>query len=455
VDFNTRCDIILHTMSLATETIDEQSSVCMSSIIPYFVVSEDMASQEVINEALQKVTPFAEEIFTNYPQLLPNNESEINEFKLKIDNIAKILQYDSEHIYPAIPQIFANLLSLDVIDTERLVIIAKGNPLYQTDLDRIFLSPYGAHTEILLRQMENLFDQYPNGKFQLEKNDQEYLLLKNLDLRNLSRRQGEKKKAWDARVKKSPEQSKRIEGVLYNCNKGLISYVIRQSGFYGEGVWSNGSLGLLYAIRQYDPQKGAFSTFATYKIKGALRDAINAGEENDLPHPDRNTRVRFNAVKKMAAELYPDKNFNSLSSEEIECAINGIEWKKRSRPEVETIRAIRDVDSSQIVELDEFSNPFEEESREENEYIPSNLTDWETVNEEIENNKKARRIFEKIDELITAHKFALVYKEIMYLRYIKDLPIKEIAIRYNVSHQTIEQKINRALELLSNSDIDS
>lgn len=442
-------------MSFESEEIENQYNLYTRTPSPCYMVSEDRNYSENICNLLHEITPFVEDVINIYSRFLPRDEAELGLLETKVNNLSQILHLSPEHLNPVVPQTIIELISLEAIDTERLAIVAQGKPLYQTDLDRILKSPYGAHTELLLRQVENYFSEYPNGKFQLDRNDQEELLLRNLDIRDLKRRPEEKMKAWEERIARFPEQSRRIENALFNCNIGLIYRVIKHEGYYGDGVFSNGSLGLLYAIRQYNLLEGSFSNFAIEKIRGALRDAINSGEENDMPHPGRNIKVKYDAIKKKALELNPKKELKALSDSEIKDVINSINWKKRGIPEVETIRAILKIGSMQIIDLNELEDPFDEDSNDKSEQIVSDFTDWDKINEQIDSNKKYRKIFQKVDELIKAKLFSPVYKEIIYLRYVEEWTLKRIAEKYNVKIPAIEQKVNRALTFLTKDDIDS
>lgn len=71
------------------------------------------------------------------------------------------------------------------------------------------------------------------------------------------------------------------EDDIFTQYSGLVLYHAKRLAFaFGWEVndaYSDGSLGLLQAIRSYDPARGAsFKTFATYRIRGAIFDGIRS-----------------------------------------------------------------------------------------------------------------------------------------------------------------------------------
>ena len=60
-------------------------------------------------------------------------------------------------------------------------------------------------------------------------------------------------------------------------NLGLVVFVLTRTNTGNlsfNDAFQEGSIGLLSAIKNYDPQKSAFSTYASIRIKGAIQDAV-------------------------------------------------------------------------------------------------------------------------------------------------------------------------------------
>ena len=70
-----------------------------------------------------------------------------------------------------------------------------------------------------------------------------------------------------------------------NDHIGLVISIAKRfmsSGIALEDLVGEGMVGLMKAIKKYDPEKSAFSTYATFWIEREIRRAVNKKRENDL-----------------------------------------------------------------------------------------------------------------------------------------------------------------------------
>lgn len=105
--------------------------------------------------------------------------------------------------------------------------------------------------------------------------------------------------------RKNPElESKIVEKYLPFARMFAYNYAIKAWKLGdSDDVYSDATLGLLNAIRNYDPSANVkFETYATYKIRGAILDGIR---KNDwIPHTARQKQKAVNEIrKKLRIEL--------------------------------------------------------------------------------------------------------------------------------------------------------
>lgn len=97
---------------------------------------------------------------------------------------------------------------------------------------------------------------------------------------------------------KDPElESKIVEKYLPFVRMFAYNYAVK-AGKLGDSdnIYSDATLGLLNAVRNYDPQEGAkFETYATYKIRGAILDGVR---KNDwIPRTARQKQKAVNETR--------------------------------------------------------------------------------------------------------------------------------------------------------------
>lgn len=91
---------------------------------------------------------------------------------------------------------------------------------------------------------------------------------------------------------KAQEGDRDAENILFSRYQKLVSIVSHQFSniSYKDGLISDGSLGLLNAIRSYDPDsnKAAFNTYATTCIRNKMLDGLSKNQTNVAPILDDN-----------------------------------------------------------------------------------------------------------------------------------------------------------------------
>ena len=99
-------------------------------------------------------------------------------------------------------------------------------------------------------------------------------------------------------------ESKIVKKYLPLARMFAYSYAVK-AGKLGDSdnIYSDATLGLLNAVRNYDPQEGVkFETYATYKIRGAILDGVR---KNDwVPRTARQKQKAVNEIReKLRIEL--------------------------------------------------------------------------------------------------------------------------------------------------------
>lgn len=224
----------------------------------------------------------------------------------------------------------------------------------QYDSFEIPFSPFGIQNEIALRKIEKYFAQYPDGKFELDHNEKNQLIDQSQFFRECLKREGETDEAWKLRKEEELQYSRRIENALFQTEKPLIFLAMNRLRYTNYDDFSNGSIGLLKALRQFDSKKGyKFSTYAVQQIIYSILNARNDGSES-LVHPKRSTKARFDILAEEINKLYPCKTFTALTREEIEIAISKTDWGKESKFMLpDTVIAVINTIKKPLLRIDE------------------------------------------------------------------------------------------------------
>lgn len=109
--------------------------------------------------------------------------------------------------------------------------------------------------------------------------------------------------------RKNPELESKIVEKYLPYARMLAYNQAEKAGKLGDfdNIYGDAALGLLNAIRNYDPQEGVkFETYATYKIRGAILDGVR---KNDwIPRTAHQKQKAVNEVReKLRIELGPEK----------------------------------------------------------------------------------------------------------------------------------------------------
>lgn len=117
--------------------------------------------------------------------------------------------------------------------------------------------------------------------------------------------------------RKNPELESKIVEKYLPYARMLAYNQAEKAGKLGDfdNIYGDAALGLLNAIRNYDPQEGVkFETYATYKIRGAILDGVR-----------KMTGFRVPPIKNKKPLMRFAKNYASNSEE---CRL----WKKSRMP---------------------------------------------------------------------------------------------------------------------------
>jgi RNA polymerase sigma factor for flagellar operon FliA len=126
--------------------------------------------------------------------------------------------------------------------------------------------------------------------------------------------------------KNAPESSELIEHYTYLAKKSAVHYYRMRTS---DDIEFNdylqlAMLGLVESVQRYDPDKGAsFSTFANYRIKGALLNGLEKTTElrDQIAFFRRSRRARISSITDRDVNG-KDDNFSKLVSVTIELALS-------------------------------------------------------------------------------------------------------------------------------------
>ncbi|PIT93419.1 MAG: hypothetical protein COU06_00055 [Candidatus Harrisonbacteria bacterium CG10_big_fil_rev_8_21_14_0_10_38_8] len=227
---------------------------------------------------------------------------------------------------------------------------------------------------------------------------------------------------------------KEDEGLLFEANKGLIKRIANRyakkvpptSGSTYDDIYSAGSLGLLEAIRGFDPSKGfAFSTYAYKKILSSILDYLRSTDK-----VSRDTRRFAKLWKNTISELSSNRNDGlSVTDDEVikrlrELGYSDKEITSIKKSYVVAHRASVNGDNKGVTDL----LPGREETP-------------------ISNAIKAEQR-ENLDNILIRAGLSEILRESFILYYIDGLTLKAIALKYNVNESAIFLRIKRGLKKL-------
>ncbi len=338
----------------------------------------------------------------------------------------------------------------------------EAEPQQQTVAENVFLQTKaltfleptdylsGVPTEILLRNIEYFFEENPNGKMELKEDERIQLISEAQSSRGCTRLEQETLDDWEMRSGIAMLYAKRIEDALFRTEKPLIYFVIiKKLEFSSDDDFANGSIGLLKAIRGFDSTKGfRFSSYAVSEILYSILNARNQGSE-DLVHPGRSTKARFNKLAEKLKELYPNKNLGDLTGDEIDLAMPMVDWGKnqhgmKSSTALSIIRAIK----KPMIELDRPVDSTDSESDTFGERIITLLEDDKDRDYTLDLKDQISKILSILNNLVIEGKLSERDKTIFLLRSAEGKKLEDIAVMYDIRRQRVQQITERCLNLV-------
>ncbi len=213
----------------------------------------------------------------------------------------------------------------------------------------------------------------------------------------------------------------RAEEELVRANAGLVRSVAARfsdRGYDREELFDVGQIGLLKAVRTFDPARGcAFSTYAVPLIFGEIRRFLR----DDGP-------IKVSREKKRLAAL--------LSAERERAAASGLDLRLSEIAERVGVTPEEAADAldavSPVRSLSEYA------------YRDEGPTLGETIADEGEN----ERVFDKIAVALAVAKLPALRKKIVLLRYYRDLSQQKVADLLGLTQVKVSREEKRAIEFL-------
>ena len=213
----------------------------------------------------------------------------------------------------------------------------------------------------------------------------------------------------------------RAEEELVRANAGLVRSVAARfsdRGYDREELFDVGQIGLLKAVRTFDPARGcAFSTYAVPLIFGEIRRFLR----DDGP-------IKVSREKKRLAAL--------LSAERERAAASGLDLRLSEIAERVGVTPEEAADAldavSPVRSLSEYA------------YRDEGPTLGETIADEGEN----ERVFDKIAVALAVAKLPALRKKIVLLRYYRDLSQQKVADLLGLTQVKVSREEKRAIAFL-------
>ena len=213
----------------------------------------------------------------------------------------------------------------------------------------------------------------------------------------------------------------RAEEELVKANAGLVRSVAARfsdRGYDREELFDVGQIGLLKAVRTFDPARGcAFSTYAVPLIFGEIRRFLR----DDGP-------IKVSREKKRRAA--------ALSAERERAAANGEDLRISELAEKVGVTPEEAADAldavSPVRSLSEYA------------YRDEGPTLGETIADEGEN----ERVFDRIALALAVAKLPALRKKIVLLRYYRDLSQQKVADLLGLTQVKVSREEKRAIAFL-------
>ncbi|MHA1558720.1 MAG: RNA polymerase factor sigma-32 [Alphaproteobacteria bacterium] len=238
------------------------------------------------------------------------------------------------------------------------------------------------------------------------------------------------------------KDAKAVEKILMSHQKLVIQIA---SGYRGYGLSihdlvSEGNIGMLQAIRHYDPNKGfRFSTYALWWIKATMREYIIKTWSLVKIGTTRVQKKLFFGVRKTQRELFPEENPYVLTDEQAKTIA-----KKLNVSALEVLKMYHRLE----VKDQSLNVPISSDNKNKGEWIEF-LKDEQSSPEKIstEQNEimRHRELLKKALDCLNKNEI-----HVITMRHLIDSPLtlKEIAEEMKLSSERVRQLQNKAFEKL-------
>lgn len=219
---------------------------------------------------------------------------------------------------------------------------------------------------------------------------------------------------------------------LINCNLKLVvsiakKYFSRAKHLNELDIIEEGNAGLIQAVEEYDPEKGAFTTYASYWIQQYIRRAI-INQDSTIRKP-----IHFHILKSKYHKIEAECMNNNLplpSDEEL-CQI------LKTTPE--TLYFIKNPSNIETVSL--FKLVGEDEESELIEFIPSE----ENAYEDLLNKMVERDLLICLKEILSPLKYYIIWHHILNS---PSATLEDMATSFHVTKERIRQVEEKTLKFL-------
>jgi len=251
-------------------------------------------------------------------------------------------------------------------------------------------------------------------------------------------------------LKKDPH-NKHLKDELVLRNRGLIRFVANNlkylysgTSFNFDDICQEGSIGLMSAIKKFDPQRGyKFSTYATWWIVQAITRAV-------YNHKDM-IRIPFHLSEK----IYKYDKTQGMLERELKREPSTSEIAKKLGLEEKHIRQIEKIKHERMVSLDSFvRNTSEKGSTTEGTRLIEMLEEKNThyILKEIEQNELRKEIDAVFSLCLTERETKILKMRMgMGTRDNKGQTLKQIGDVLGLTRERIRQLEKKALQKLRNS----
>ena len=221
-----------------------------------------------------------------------------------------------------------------------------------------------------------------------------------------------------------------------------IAYNFRHYGLAFMDLISEGNIGLMQAVKKFNPLKGhRLATYAMWWIKASIQDYVLKSWSLVKIGTDAAKRKLFFGLNKLKEKISDKSSDVPLASDEIDLIAKELSISKNEVIAMERRLGVRDVslDSPVLSSGDEGSNVSLGDTVADNKDHIGNYVELE------ERNKKKKLMYFAISKLNDRE------KDILLSRRLKDpaIGLSSLASRYSISMERVRQIEKRAVEKVS------